>query len=208
MTPPASLPARLYLLGYDPRRQRINGGTYHGLAIRAAALEELRQRGSLVDDDGKVQVAQRQRLDDPILDAVLTEVSGSAKPRSWQRWISANVRTTYRAVRDQLDDRLYIRLEPYRVLGLFPAHRVRLRDTAAVRTLQAEFERDLTGDTVPAPAGAALVALAAVGEVGTVAPRQARRQYRDRISQLSTGPLPEALRKAVQAQKAAAAASG
>jgi hypothetical protein len=205
MTPPASLPARLYLLGYDSRRQRINGGTYHGLAIRAAALEELRQRGSLVDDEGKVQVAQRQRLDDPVLDAVLTEVAGSAKPRSWRHWVSANVRTTYRAVRDQLDDRLYVRLEPYRVLGLFPAHRVRLRDTAAVQTLQAEFERDLSGNTVLAPAEAALVALAAAGEVGTVAPRQARRQYKDRISQLSSGPLPDALRKAVQAQKAAAA---
>ena len=53
MTPPDPLTGRLFLLGYDQRRQRIYGGTNHGYVIRAAALEELRLCGSIVDEQGK-----------------------------------------------------------------------------------------------------------------------------------------------------------
>jgi Golgi phosphoprotein 3 GPP34 len=213
MTPPELLTGRLFLLGYDPRRQRIHGGAYHGYVIRAAALEELRLARSIVDDRGKVRATGQSSPDaavraDPVLAGVLRDITGSSKPRDWKHWINANARATFVAVRDQLDDRLYVRDEPYRALGLFPAHRTYVRDQSAVDALRAEVERVLGGTGPADPRAAALVTLSAAGELGTVLSWRGRRQHRERIKELSTGPVPPALRKAVRAQQAAVAAAG
>jgi hypothetical protein len=204
MTTPDTLPVRLYLLGYDPRRETIHGGAYHSTVIRAAAIEDLRLRGPIVDDGGQVHLGSGPRPGDSILLAVLTEISASTKPRTWRHWISASTRTTFRAVRDQLDDLRVVRVEPYRVLGIFPANRVRPRDIAAIQHVSAEFEHALTGSGQPAPREAAMVTLAAAGELGTVLPWRRRREMRARIAALSEGPVPRALRQVVRAAKSAA----
>jgi hypothetical protein len=203
MTTPDTLPARLYLLGYDSGRETIRGGAYHSSIIRAAALEDLRLRGSIVDDGGRVHLGSGSRPSDTILVAVLTEISASAKPRTWRHWVAANARNTYRAVRDQLSDLRVVQVEPYRVLGLFPANRARPRDIAAIQRVTAEFERALTGSGRADPREAAMVALAAAGELGTVLPWRRRREMRDRIAVLSEGPVPRALRQVIQAAKTA-----
>ena len=205
MTPPDPLTGRLFLLGYDQRRQRIYGGTNHGYVIRAAALEELRLSGSIVDEQGKPRATGQAAPDDRVVAGVLAEITQSGKPRTWKHWINTNSRATYAAVRDQLDDRLYVRDEPYRALGLFPAHRTYVRDQSAVDALRAEVDRILTGTGPASPRAAALVTLAAAGELGTVLNWRGRRQYRERIKELTTGPVPPALRKVLQAQQAAMA---
>lgn len=207
MTPPDPLTGRLFLLGYDARRQRIYGGTNHSYVIRAAALEELRLAGCIVDDHGKVRATGRSSPDDPVLAGVLRDITGSGKPRDWKHWINAHAKATFAAVRDQLDDRLYVRDEPYRALGLFPGHRTYVRDQSAVDTLRAEVDRVLHGVGPADPRAAALVTLSAAGELGPVLNWRGRRQYRERIKELSTGPVPPALRKVLRARQAAVAAA-
>jgi Golgi phosphoprotein 3 (GPP34) len=208
MTPPDLLTARLFLLGYDPRRQRIHGGSNHAFVIRAAALEELRLSGSIVDEHGRPRATGQATPDDRILAGVLAEITGSSKPRAWKHWINAKARATFAAVRDQLDDRLYVRDEPYRALGLFPAHRTFIRDQSAVDALRAEFDRVLAGSGAVNPRSAAMVALAAAGQLGPVMNWRARRQHRARVKELNAGPVPTALRKVLQSRQAAMAAAG
>src|SRR5438128_2456265 len=61
MEPPTSLAARLYLLAWDPRRERVVGTTQLGAALRAAALVDLVLRGRLAIDAGRVTMPTRAR---------------------------------------------------------------------------------------------------------------------------------------------------
>jgi hypothetical protein len=201
VTTPDTLPIRLFLLGYDPRRERISGGAYHGSTIRAAALEDLRLRGSIVDESGRVHLGSVARPGDSILSDVLTEISASTRPRTWRHWVGANAGATFRAVRDQLEDLQVVRLEPYRVLGIFPGHRVKLPDPEEAMRLRAACDRALAGVGALAPRDAAMLALAAAGELGTVLAWKQRRQHRARIAALSQSPVTTALRQVVQAAK-------
>jgi hypothetical protein len=205
MEPPGSLTAQLYLLGYDGRRQRIAGGNNHGLLLRAAALEELRLAGAIADEAGRVRATGLRQVDDQVLTAVLAQINTSDKARSWKHWVTKGVGGTYAAVRDRMDDSLYTRVEHRRVLGIFPRTEAYLRDQSAVDALRALVDRILTGTDTPPPHDAALVALAAVAELGTILPRSRRKAFRDRITQLTDGPVPPALRRAIQARNAAAA---
>src|SRR4051794_4664106 len=208
MQPPASLTSQLYLLGYDPRRQRIAGGTNHGLLLRAGALEELRLAGAVVDEGGRVRRGDADRVRDAMLADVVAQITGSAKPRTWKHWISKGVGGTYAAVRDRLDDTMYTRVESTRVLGIFPRTQAYLRDQAAVEALRTHVDRILTGTARPSPQDAALVALAATAELGTILPRSRRREYRARIEALTDGPVVPALRAAIRERAAAAASAG
>jgi hypothetical protein len=88
-----------------------------------------------------------------------------------------------------------------------------LRQPLAVSRL-AERVRMALRETGPSsrvePRTAALVALAATGELPTVFPRAVRREHKRRIAELAelTGPTVPALRKAIQAAQAAASAGG
>lgn len=205
---PESLPARLYLLAYDKRRQRLTARTQLGYVLRAAALADLELRGDLADEDGKVRVVADRRVDDPVLDAVLQEIAGS-RPRTWGHWVRAGQRATKRAVRDQLDAGRWIRVEPRRVLGLFPAATVTLRDPRALSRLTLTAARTLHGGR-PAERldrrDATLVALAAAGELPVLSRRQ-RREQRRRITRLTerSGSAAPALHKVVQLVKGSAA---
>ena len=205
---PESLPARLYLLAYDKRRQRLTARTQLGYVLRAAALADLELRGDLADEDGKVRVVADRRVEDPVLDAVLQEIAGS-RPRTWGHWVRAGQRATKRAVRDQLDAGRWIRVEPRRVLGLFPAATVTLRDPRALSRLTLNAARTLHGGR-PAERldrrDAALVALAAAGELPLLSRRQ-RREQRRRITRLTerSGSAAPALHTVVQLVKGSAA---
>jgi hypothetical protein len=79
-----------------------------------------------------------------------------------------------------------------------------------VKRLAAQVAGALTGPmSRVGERDAALVALAAAGEVGTVLPRAKRRAYKQRIAQLAErgGPATPALRKVIQQLRAASAAA-
>lgn len=212
--PPDSLPARLFLLSFDLDKNRLARFTELGCMVRAAALTQLFLAGHLVDDNGRAKVAERHlHRRDPLTDPVLAEVFrqvDESKPRKWKYWVNRRARATNLAVRDQLAADGWIRVERRRLLGVVPADRVTVRERAAVARLQREVGRVLRG-AVPMsradPADAALVALAAAGELRTFASRRERRQNRQRITEAATvtGPVTAALRSAIQDNQAAAA---
>jgi hypothetical protein len=119
----------------------------------------------------------------------------------------------WREVQDGLVAARLIRLEPYRVLGIFRATRVTVLDPMVVPRLHEAMSRILR-DHGPAerldPRDAALVALAAAGGLRTAFDRRTAREQKARIAELSTvaGPAVPAVRKVIQARQAAAAASG
>lgn len=207
---PAALTSRLYLLAYDTDKQRLTARTQLGAVLRAAALTELYQAGHVTEVDGKPK-ATAPRVTDPVLDGMLQEIARS-RPRSWAHWVGRGGRATFRAVQDRLEDSRYISVEPYRILGIFPASRVTLRDPRLVARLRNTVTRALgvAQPTNVEPPDAALASLAAVGELRVAVSRRQAREAKERIKQLAAlaGPAVPALRKAIAQQRAAAASAG
>jgi hypothetical protein len=211
-TTPLSLAERLYLLSYDPTRKRFTGSGERGLLLRAAALTELLAAGALRDEGGKaVAVPAARPPQDPLLALVLEEIGASGRPRTWQHWVRHRDRHAKGLVRDRLAAARWIRVQPRRLLGLFPVDDVTVRDTRAVRRLLDSARSALHGARAEgiAEADAAAVALAAAARLRTVVSRADAKQRQDRIEALTarTGPVAKALRKAVDSRHAATAAA-
>ncbi|GAA4983811.1 GOLPH3/VPS74 family protein [Kitasatospora paranensis] len=203
---PGSLPGMLYLLAYDPERGRLTGTRNLEMLLRAAALTELLHRGLLRDADGKAAIAAKAPAGlDPLLGELLAEVA-ERRPTAW-RTIVARRRHTVRTVTAQLAAAGLLRTEQHRILGLFPATRIELRDPRPRRALVATFDAALrTPLGRVEPRAAALVALAAAAQLRLLLSHRRRREHRDRIRQLTLlcGPLPLALRQAISRRDSAA----
>jgi hypothetical protein len=208
MAVPDSLPQRIFLLAYNPDKGKVGIGTHLGAMLRAAALTELYLAGHLTDRGGRAAVVDvRRPLGDPVLEALLEEIA-SSKPRKWQSWVDRGHRAAVGAVRGQLGENGVVRLEPRRILGLFPTVRVTLRDPRLRKRLLG-LVRGALKDPIGRveAADAALVAIVAAGDLTLVLDRKTKRADKRRIEQLTelSGPIGPALRKAVQAAQAAAA---
>jgi len=199
---PESLPARMFLLAYDLNKKRMTGRSQLGYVLRGAALTELYLDGRLGEKDNKPRTETNG--DDPY--GLLAQISAS-RPRSWQYWVRKEHRAIVRTVREELARGGWIRVEPRRVLGLFPATRVTVRDPRVVKSLWGGASSALRGRPVAHvnSLDAAAVALAAAGDLRTVLPRGDRRRHKQRIEELTarTGPVPKAVRKVMAAQDAA-----
>jgi Golgi phosphoprotein 3 GPP34 len=160
---------------------------------------------------GKGTNAGSDPAGDPVLAALLDEIAQS-RPRKWKHWVGKGGRATKRAVRDQLAVDGWIRVEQRRVLGVVPLDRVVVKEKTAVVRLQREAGRVLRGSVSLSQvekADAALVALAAKGELRTFAGRRDRRAHRQRIAEaaVATGPIAAALRSVIQDHAHAAGAA-
>lgn len=200
MAVPGSLPQRIYLLAYHPGKGRVGVGTALGAMLRAAALADLYADGHLTDRRGRVDVDVRQPCPDPVLDALRHEIAGS-RPRKWQSWVGRRQRAAVKAVRRQLSDDGWVRLTPRRVLGLFPTTTVAIRDPRVRTELLGRVDDALRKpinrvDT----ADAALVAIAAAGNLTLVLDRKTRRAHQQRIRELTalSGPIGPALRRSLE----------
>ncbi|MEU4421697.1 GPP34 family phosphoprotein [Actinoplanes sp. NPDC024001] len=208
MDVPGSLPQRVFLLACHPEKGRAGVGTNFGAMLRAAVLADLYVRGHLTDERGRATVDVRHPCNDPVLDALLEEISGS-RPRKWQFWIDRRQRVTVSTVREQLSDGGWIRVQPHRILGLFPTTRVTVRDPRVRKELLGRVSGALRSPLGRVtPADAALVAVVAAGGLSLVLDRKARRVHKRRIKELTelSGPVGPALRKSNQ--DAAMAAAG
>lgn len=204
---PDTLPGRLYLLAYDPERERVTGGRNLDLLLRAAALTDLLRRGLLRDEGGKPVVTGPPPAGlDPVLAEQLTLIADS-RPHRWQHWIQRRARTA-RAVRDELAATGWIRLEEeQRLLGLFTTTRVTPRNPRARKALAATASTALRGPLSRIePGDAALVALADVAQLRTVVSRRQHREHRERLADLAalSGPPAPALRHAIRSRDASA----
>ena len=208
MEPPDSLPAQLYLLSYDRGKGRITGRLWLGYTLGGAALADLWLSGHLVDEDGRARPAAGHA---PPADPVLRELwerMVPVPPRKWVRWV--NQRRMEGAVRTQLATGGWIRIEPSG--HWWRRDRVTVRDTLMLGRMTQQVGSALRGpipvDRLPAQESM-LVALVATAEMGTVIPRQRRREHRARLSAIVErgGPPVTALRRALQQAKSAAASA-
>ncbi len=203
MTVPDSLPQRIYLLAYDPAKGKVRIGTGLGAMLRAAALAELHLHGHLIDENSCAAVDTRHPGHDPFLKGVLDEIAGS-KPRKWQYWIDSRQGAAVKAVRQQLSDGGWVRLQPRKVLGLFPATKVTLRDPRARKELLTRVKSALKnpiGRIDPAnPADAAMVAIVAAADLRLVLDRKTQRANERRIQELTklSGPIAPALHESLR----------
>lgn len=206
MTLPESLPARLYLLAYDTDQNRLTSRTQLGLVLRAAALTDLYLAGRVTDDNGRVRASDDRRFTgDPLLDELQEQIA-EHRPRPWHRWIARDERGTVRTVRAQLEAARVIKVEPRVILP----DRVELRDRHEVKRYAEHLRAELRRPAARAePRTAAVLALAARGEVKTLISRRDRREHRRKLDELAvyTGPIADALRKAVQTKRAATVAA-
>jgi hypothetical protein len=203
---PGSLPQRIFLLAYNPAKGRVSGSNL-GAMLRAAALADLYRNGNLTDERGRAAIKDRRPCHDPVLDAFLDEIT-AAKPRKWHIWVTRRQRAAVKAVRQQLGDGGWVRLQPRRILGLFPTTKVTIRDPRVRAELLSRVSGALTTPIGRIePADAALVAILATGQVKLVLDRSTIRANKRRIQELIrlTGPVGPALRKSIQDSAAAAA---
>jgi hypothetical protein len=195
MAIPGSLPQRTFLLAYSPGKGKVPMGSNLGAMLRAAALAGLYLDGHLSDEGGRAVISGRHPCHDPVLSALLDEIAGS-KPRRWQSWVDHRQRATLRAVRHQLSDGGWVRLEPRRILGLFPTTKVTVRDPR-VRNHLLRRVNDAMKDPIGRidPADAALVAIVVAGNRKLVLDRDTARAGKRRIRQLTalSGPIGPAL---------------
>lgn len=205
---PDTLPARLYMLAYDARRERLTARSKLSYLIRAAALVDLQLRGHLTDEKGRPRAAgTAPPVLDPVLESVLAQIL-AGRSRRWRWWVASNSRQTLRAVRNQLATEKWIRVEIRRLLGLIPVTTVTVRDPRVLHRLAALIRAALSPARPSSqvhPRDAALVALAATAELPTALTRRQRREHRARIAELAdqTGPAVRALSQAYAALEAA-----
>jgi len=210
---PTSLPSRVYLLAHDPARQKLTGCERIGLTLRAAALAELYLGGQLTDDNGRPKATGTPVTGDPVL-ANLLGLIADAKPMAWHRWIGKGERHFRAQVRDQLAQQRIIRVEPRRILGIFPSERIIVRESRFVTQLRhtvSQTLRDTAGVSARSDRrDATMTALAAAAKLRQVIDRKHARDRKHRLNQLSeaAGPVIAALYKAIRRKQAAAAAGG
>ncbi|MEV4258970.1 GPP34 family phosphoprotein, partial [Spirillospora sp. NPDC049652] len=162
---PETLPQRMFLLAYDTRKQRLTlRGERLGYVLRAAALTELFLDGRLGEERGKPVAGTPGP--DPY--GVVAQISAT-RPRPWPYWVRKDARRMVRTVRDELESGGWIRVRPRRVLGVFPATAIELRDPRVLKALAGGVTSALRGRPVAHvnSLDAAAVALAAAGEVRT-----------------------------------------
>jgi hypothetical protein len=206
MNLPESLPARLYLLAYDTDKNRVTARSQLGLVLRAAALTDLYLTERLTDEDGKPHAVDGRPAGDPVLDDLARQIAGS-RPRRWHRWIGRQERGTVRAVREHLEAQRCIKVNRRAILP----DKVELRDRRAVKAYADSVRAALRKPAARTDARtASMLALAARGEVRTVVSRGDRREYGQRLDELAvyTGPVADALRKALRTKRAAIASAG
>jgi hypothetical protein len=203
---PTSLPARIYLLACDTERHKLAARELP-LLVRGAALADLNLRGCLVDDGRSVRASGTLRTGDGVLDDVLRDVSEHG-PHGWRYWLRRNARQTLRDVQQQLVAAGSVSVQRGRVF-LFATTRITVLDPDHVRALRESVRDAVRGNgSVPAE-HATLVALVAVGELGTVLSRKDRKTHSARIRELTEqgSTAVPALRKVLRQIKAARAAA-
>ena len=108
-----------------------------------------------------------------------------------------------RQVRDELARARLIKVEPRRVLGIFPADRITLRHPLVRRHLLQSAHDTLRPSRLVSRVDlrdASVVVLASTADLRTVLTKDQRTRHKDRLGQLAVrvGPVVSALKKSLQ----------
>jgi hypothetical protein len=205
---PGSLPARMFLLAYDPERRRLTGRSKLGKVLRAAALVDLQLTGNLTDDNGRARVTKAAAPTDPALVMMLEQLRGVG-PRKWRHWIDRRPGALVGQVRDDLDRAHLIKVEPHRILGIIPANRITLRHPLVRRQILQSAHDTLRASRLVSRVDlrdASIVVLASTADLRTVVTKDQRARHKDRLAQLAVrlGPVVPALKKSLQQAQSSA----
>jgi hypothetical protein len=173
---PDALAARLFLLAYDPQTGKLAARSRLGKILRAAALVDLQLSGNLADDNDRARLTKAADPADPVLAAVLDDIR-RVGPRKWRTWVDRHPRAIVREVRGDLERARLINVEPYRVFGLVPAHRITLRQPLIRRQLLQRATDTLRPARLVTRVDlrdAAIVVLASTGDLRTVLSKDRR----------------------------------
>ncbi|WP_435111930.1 GOLPH3/VPS74 family protein [Nocardiopsis synnemataformans] len=204
-----TLPQRLYLLSYDTDKNRFDpvSAAYRGQLLCAAALADLTLGGLLSPRDGKVTRAIARAPKDPFLARVLSDLSPN-EPHHWINLLYLQMGRAEEMVRGELVADGAVTVRRGRTLGVFPTRTVVLDRPEEVSRLRERTRDAVLGgrDAAAVPLqDAAMVAIAAEGDVWTVfAPnerwrhRPAVRALQERFDAAAPG-LRNAVRTAVMA---------
>jgi hypothetical protein len=161
-----------------------------------------------VDAGGKPQAGTAPATLDSVLSGVLDQVSASP-PKKWHHWVRKDARAMFHAVRDQLEADRVIKVERRKLLGIFPADRITLRQPQAATRLAGKVSA-IAGGRQPlsrvGPHDTALAALVAASDSKVTLSGADRRRHKATIAQLTeaSGPAAPALRKVLKDAQAAA----
>jgi Golgi phosphoprotein 3 (GPP34) len=192
----------MFLLCCDPQRQQLTARSKVGKVLRAAVLVDLLLAGNVVDDGGRVRVTNAPAPSDPVLAGVLGELR-AVGPRRWRYWIDRRPGATVRRVRDELDRARLIKVEPHRILGIFPADRITIRHPLMRRQLLQSAHDTLRASRLVSRVDvrdASIVVLASTADLRTIVTKDQRSRHKDRLAQLAVriGPVVPALKKSLQ----------
>ncbi|AUI59636.1 GPP34 family phosphoprotein [Amycolatopsis sp. BJA-103] len=213
-----SLPQRMYLLGYDSEKNRLDpvSALVRGALLRAAAVAELIIGGLLTDRDGKAERTAAAGLTpiDPFLAEVLEDAPGE-KPRRWFTVVDREWHKAEDTVRDQLAASGVLFVEKRRAMGIFTVRDITLMDPQRTQELRERVRNVVLSGQDPATVAiedAVLAMLSAEGDVYTVFGPKEKRANKSAVKALAehVDTVLPGLRKAAQYSIAArrAAVSG
>ncbi len=178
MTANQSLPASLYLLAYNTRKNELAKKAWLDYLIRGAVLCELIIGGYLVEVSRRPRAAANgqgaRQPADPMLSWVLDELRGDTG-LTWRRLLRQDAAQSLAAIEQRLAQQRLISAGP----GGSVTGRVTAADPAAIESMQESVRAALTGQVDPAALAArdaALAALAAVVPLPTVISRREARR--------------------------------
>lgn len=206
-----SLPQRMYLLGYDTEKNRLDptSALVRGTLLRAAAVAELVIAGLLADRDGKAaRTAAAGLTPGDLFLAKVLEDAPEDKPRRWFALIDRDWHKAENLVRDQLAASGTIRVGKRRALGIFPVHDITLTEPHQARALREPIRDVVLSGEDPAAVpieNAVLAMLSYEGDVRTVFTSKENRANRKAVKALAAhvDTVLPGLRKAVRYSVAA-----
>jgi len=164
---PQTLHGQLFLLAYDRFRRRLDGNDRwrFGLALRTAMLADLYLIGHLTTEEDRPRPVGATRPNDPLLRAALDEISENDS-EDWTYAVARHQREAPGAVRSQLEADGWLWVQRRRVLGIIPAHRLRLHDDDLVWGLASEVTTALRNAIGGRPADERALAVGLIGALG------------------------------------------
>ena len=206
-----TLPQRLYLLGYDLDKGKLDlaSSTSRGRLLRAAACAQLSLGGQLSDRRARAVRTGVAPPVDPFLAAVHDDVPAD-KALAWAGVMLLRVHEAEPTVREQLVGNGTITVADRKAFGIIPAHDVTVADPDRLRALREQVRAAALGGLAPESVPAEDAVLAVLALIGTVATVFGMREsfrhgkqltaLRARVDELVPG-IPPATQAAVSAAR-------
>ncbi len=206
---------RLYeeilLLELDDEKGTSGSSSMYAQAMGGAVIAELMLEGRIrlaEDKKRRVEVIDRTPVGDPLLDAMLGEMTAAKKPKQGSEWVAkvAGKSKLKAEVADRLVAAGVLRQEEAKILGIFPTTHYPARDAGPEREVRARLTRAICTDTQDVDART--IVLVALADAGGLLPRVIEKprlkERRARIKAITSGEAVRAVtQEAIDAVRAA-----